>query len=168
MAIECLLPKRPPWFWPIKDRGGALGAVDSWAQLGGRASLGAGADFREGGALREVEILVRCRISLPTPSYSWLLQEPDDLVTMLRIVSLACSSRLCQSLFSEVSEVQKVPWHSPPPRRFHVRSTHHITCISFLLKRGKNQSGFFWCAPALSPSVSLKGLVANGVHKLLP
>lgn len=28
----------------------ALGAVDSWAQLGGGVSLGAGADFEEGGA----------------------------------------------------------------------------------------------------------------------
>lgn len=34
----------------MEGRGGALGAVDSWAQLGGGVSLGTGADFGEGGA----------------------------------------------------------------------------------------------------------------------
>lgn len=37
----------------MEGRGGALGAVDSWAQLAGGdggVTLGAGADFGEGGA----------------------------------------------------------------------------------------------------------------------
>lgn len=50
MVIRYLLSKQPLWFWPRESRGRALGAVDSWAQLGEGVSLEAGADFREGGA----------------------------------------------------------------------------------------------------------------------
>lgn len=90
MAIRYLLPKRPQWFQPMEGRGGALGAVDSWASLGlagGRGQLGSRCRFRGGRGLKGSRDL--CRLQNfpshpPPPSHSWLLQEPDDLVTMLR------------------------------------------------------------------------------------